>query len=70
METNRLPVLFIHGEADTFVPISFTNRNYEACRAEKVLISVPGAEHGASYLVASAQCRQTFADFLQEHGTY
>ena len=70
MELGRLPVLFIHGEADAFVPISFTRRNYEACRAEKVLITVPGAQHGASYLVASAQCRQTLADFLQNHSTH
>jgi fermentation-respiration switch protein FrsA (DUF1100 family) len=28
-----------------------TLRNYEACAAPKTLITVPGADHGVSYLV-------------------
>lgn len=51
MKTNTTPVLFIHGEADTFVPAEMSRRNYDACKAPKQLLLVPGAEHGMSYVV-------------------
>lgn len=47
----RVPVLFIHGTDDKFVPIEMTYENYKACAAPKQLLVVPGAEHGTSYLV-------------------
>ena len=47
----RVPVLFIHGTDDKFVPIEMTYENYKACAAPKRLFVVPGAEHGLSYLV-------------------
>ena len=46
----RVPVLFVHGTEDHFVPIDMTYRNYQACAAPKRLFVVPGAEHGMSYL--------------------
>lgn len=51
MKNDKIPVLFIHGEADEFVPTRFSRENYEACAAPKELFTVPGADHGLSYLV-------------------
>lgn len=51
MKSNVTPVLFIHGEADTFVPAEMSRRNYDACKAPKKLLLIPGAEHGMSYVV-------------------
>ena len=47
----KVPVLFIHGTDDNFVPIEMTYENYKACVSEKRLFVVPGAEHGMSYFV-------------------
>lgn len=47
----EVPVLFIHGSDDRFVPIEMTYENYKACAAPKRLLVVPGAGHGMSYLV-------------------
>lgn len=47
----RIPVLFIHGADDTFVPVTMTYENYRACTAPKQLLIVPGAQHGLSYYV-------------------
>lgn len=47
----RVPVLFIHGTDDRFVPVEMTYENYKACAGPKRLLIVPGAEHGMSYLV-------------------
>lgn len=50
MEHCSVPVLFIHGKADTFVPHEMTLRNYEACTADKRLLLVDGAAHCMSFL--------------------
>ena len=45
----RVPVLFIHGTDDRFVPVEMTYENYKACASPKRLLIVPGAQHGMSY---------------------
>ncbi|MBQ4120260.1 MAG: alpha/beta hydrolase [Clostridia bacterium] len=50
LETNTVPVLFIHGSDDKFVPIDMTFENYKACNAPKQLLIVPGAGHAMSYV--------------------
>lgn len=52
LRTNKVPVLFIHGQDDSFVPVSMTRENYEACAAPKDIMIVPGAIHGMSYAAA------------------
>ena len=47
----HVPVLFVHGTDDKFVPIEMTYENYKACAGPKRLFVVPGAEHGMSYLI-------------------
>lgn len=47
----EVPVLFVHGTDDRFVPIEMTYENYKACAGPKRLFVVPGAGHGMSYLV-------------------
>ena len=46
-----LPVLFVHGSDDQFVPVEMTYQNYKACSSEKRLLIVPGAGHGQSYII-------------------
>lgn len=67
LRKNRLPVLFVHGEKDTFVPPRFTQQNYAACAAEKKLITVPEAGHGLSYVYATEACQTALRDFLTEY---
>ena len=49
MEKSKIPVLFIHGEEDHFVPMEMTLRNFEACASDKMIMLSPKAEHGLSY---------------------
>lgn len=44
-----LPMLFIHGDADTFVPTWMAYPLYEAKPEPKELWIVPGATHAMSY---------------------
>lgn len=45
----RVPVLFIHGLDDNFVPVDMTINNYKACASRKKMYLVSGADHGMSY---------------------
>ena len=45
----KIPLVFIHGTADDFVPVEHTYTNIKACTTEHVDIIVEGAEHGLSY---------------------
>lgn len=58
-----VPVLFIHGTADKFVPVEMTYENYLACASEKYLLIVPGAQHGMAYHVDRPAYRKAVSDF-------
>lgn len=45
----RVPILFIHGDADTFVPCSMVYELYDACRSPKELLVIKGASHAEAY---------------------
>ncbi len=66
MKSVGVPVLFIHGSDDHFVPISMTYENYTACIAPKHLLIVPGADHGMSYLVDPKAYEKAVAAFWEE----
>lgn len=63
----KLPILFLHGTADTFVPCSMSQAAYDACTSEKQLILVDGAKHGYSYLVDRPRVQAALADFLEKY---
>lgn len=41
----KIPVLFMHGDADSFVPCFMVHELYEACKTEKKLVIIKGAGH-------------------------
>lgn len=45
VEKAGIPILFIHGEKDSFVPCSMVHELYERCQSEKKLVIVEGAGH-------------------------
>lgn len=45
----RIPVLLIHGEADSIVPCSMAYQLRKACASPAMLLTVPDAAHGVSY---------------------
>lgn len=63
LKRNRVPVLFIHGSDDRFVPVEMTYENYKACAAPKRLLIVPGAGHAMSYMVDKATYEKEVIDF-------
>ncbi len=64
MAVNKLPILFVHGEDDDFVPVDMTVANYEACVAEKSIVRIKGALHACGYLVDREGCEKELDAFL------
>ena len=63
-----LPMLFIHGEEDDFVPYSMLQPVYDACASqEKELLSVPGAGHAESASTDPELYWGTITAFLEKH---
>ena len=58
-----VPVLFIHGTDDKFVPVEMTYENYKACKGQKHLLVIPGANHGMSYRVDKAAYENAVLNF-------
>ena len=67
MKNCRIPVLFIHGEKDSFVPVQMTLDNYMACRAPKELLIVPGAVHAAASLQDPEGYQRAVLTFMKKY---
>jgi fermentation-respiration switch protein FrsA (DUF1100 family) len=61
------PVLFIHGESDTFVPMAMAPRLFAACASEKALWTVPGAAHAMPYYVDPDGYKKTLLSFIARY---
>ena len=62
-----VPILFIHGDADNFVPTRMSLENYEACTSEKSLLLVSGAAHAESYPTDSAAYESAVKQFMERY---
>jgi fermentation-respiration switch protein FrsA (DUF1100 family) len=63
----KYPILFIHGTGDSFVPCRMSQEAYDACRSEKKLVLVEGAEHAMSYLKDRPRVQAATEAFFDEH---
>ena len=50
-----LPIIFIHGKDDHFVPTYMSERMYEACRSPKELHLIENCGHSAAYMCAKEE---------------
>lgn len=69
LEQAELPILFIHGDQDDFVPTVMSMENYEACASEdKELLLIEGAGHAQCYFVDTERYEAAVREFLTEWG--
>lgn len=67
VKRSKTPTLFIHGDADKFVPFSMVYELYEACTSEKDIYIVPGAGHGAAFDTDTAGYRNKVGEFVGKY---
>ncbi|OQC15382.1 MAG: 2-succinyl-6-hydroxy-2,4-cyclohexadiene-1-carboxylate synthase [Firmicutes bacterium ADurb.Bin080] len=62
-----VPILFIHGSHDIFVPTFMGEANYEACTSSKEILIVEDAGHAQSYYKNPELYEETLLSFLNKH---
>lgn len=66
LRRSHIPVLFIHGDDDRFVPCRMSRENFEASAAEhKKLLIVHNAGHGLSYMLDRPAYLSSLHSFLE-----
>ncbi len=64
---SRTPTLFVHGDADTFVPYEMVHRLHKACASEKALCVIPEAGHAEAWDVDRETYVRHLHAFLNRH---
>lgn len=66
VEKAEVPILFIHGGNDTFVPCSMCDEIYEHCASPKRKLIVDGAAHAESYYKDMEGYEKALTEFIGE----
>ena len=61
-----IPILFIHGENDEFVPLWMTMKNYFHCKAYKELFIVRESEHAESHYIDKKGYERRILTFIEK----
>ena len=61
-----IPVMFIHGLKDDFVPSYMTDKNYDACSSKKEKVLVEDATHGMALLYDWKKVTMAVEKFMKE----
>ncbi|MDE7478032.1 MAG: alpha/beta hydrolase [Lachnospiraceae bacterium] len=62
----KVPILFIHGTKDTFVPYHMCHEIYDCCASPKKMLVVEGAAHAESYYKDTEKYEQALNEFFEE----
>lgn len=68
IKSNHVPTLFIHGEADVYVPVSSVKVLYDDDLGKKEMATFPNAVHASSITVDRARYKEVVSGFLKEEG--
>ncbi|MGN0151246.1 MAG: alpha/beta hydrolase [Wujia sp.] len=66
VEKAKVPILFIHGSKDTFVPAEMCKELYDHCTSPKKILIVEGAAHGESYFKNMEAYEGALDEFLKD----
>ncbi|WP_313236706.1 alpha/beta hydrolase [Sporosarcina ureae] len=62
-----VPILYIHGNADTFVPTEMTKELYEKTKSDTELFLVDDANHGEAFVMDQEAYKRKVDEFLEKH---
>lgn len=63
----EVPILYIHGNADTFVPTKMTEELLENTKSEAEMITFDGAGHGEAFVTQEDRYVSKLNEFLEKH---
>ncbi len=62
-----IPIFFIHGKCDGFVPCNMTEISFNAAKGDKYICLVDGADHGISFLVDTDNIKKRITSFIGKY---
>lgn len=62
----KVPILFIHGSKDTFVPLNMCHELYNCCASPKQKLIIEGAAHAESYFKNMKEYEQALDEFTKD----
>ncbi|MCH5304293.1 MAG: alpha/beta hydrolase [Ruminococcus sp.] len=63
----KVPVIFIHGDKDDFVPVWMSEQNYNACTSDRQLVKIHGADHAEAYYVDKQTYENAILKFIDKY---
>ena len=66
LKKTNIPVIFVHGLSDDFVPAYMTEENYQVCNSKKTMVLVENAPHGYSFLIDEKRVKNELERFFNE----
>ena len=63
----EIPILFVHGENDDFVPLWMTEKNFDACNSEKEILKVKNADHAESYFAQTDDYEKAIKNLIEKY---
>ena len=70
VKNSRIPVFFIHGDADDFVPCHMSEKLAAECVAPNTFVSVNGAVHGLAFPADKELYIRSLRDFERENSIF
>ena len=67
VKNNRVPILFIHGDADSFVPCDMSREMFKHNLGDKKLVVVEKADHGCAFLVDQDMVKKELNNFFDKY---
>ena len=68
VKRSNIPIIFIHGDTDDFVPCDMSRRLFEACVSQKKFILIGGAGHGLAFPKDKTRYLEALKEFQNECG--
>ena len=67
VKKSKVPILYFHGDKDSFVPISMMNKLYDATSSTKKKVTIKGGEHANSDLAQPKTYWTSIKNFLKQY---
>ncbi len=67
VKNSKVPMLFVHGSKDDFVPTKMGYELYDLCTAPKDLFIVDGAEHAQSIMIDKEGYENKLSQFIEKY---
>ncbi len=67
VKNSKLPIFFVHGDDDKYVPYDMSIKMFNACASDKYLATIETAGHGLAYIINPEKYVQEMQSFCEKY---